>query len=833
MIPEQQFHHEHLTSVLAKSSGEGENCESVGIALSVFLMSRVCGVPEPSVSAAHYPRFALKTIRLALRTIARRSRETLLHELRDRRRFMLLGQTTLDGLGAWVRSVSMDSDAGRVKLAASFDDVPGLLPQFLRSRVGIGGGALRLRDMMLELAQVRPGDRVFDPCFGTGGLLISLMTGRGYPANLVVGLETCPAKYLLGVARAMLCGHSSEGLFFEDPFACAIQKSPHLGKYDRVLLAPRWGEKLKRRQKTNAGSTSRAENAHVQLALRALRSAGRAVIIINNGFLSGENDKKVRQLLLEDRAVAEIIQLPEGVFEPETSARASLLVLQRDPSRDKIVFCDISQGSWSPPGRRTGIPEEHFVAALRAQRLGPKLAWTTPASLLLAGHRAELRVRRPEAAIPPLIAKLERGGFEVSPLQKIARVVSGKTVRKKDRAPLPVKEGALGVLRIKDISNGRIASPLLYMKPKSVTLVSANQHIKAGDVLVSMKGTLAKVVSIPRGAPDYAISDSLIILRPKGKRLLPEYLAALLRSRSYQEWLLKQGTGSTGQKRIQAAVFRAMLIPLPSVEVQRSIASRPQDDAGALLIEIAERGATLPWRETELRAMTKVYFWFRESRAADRHIDIKYVYDFLIRKALVGRSHADVEMAFMGISAVLDEVGEPWCKSFAPVNTYPDALRGAVLDHLGCMGILEVDDYLTTESADVLSVRTQKIFTSKRVIGGVRGKIRGNPQPKRTERKSSVYQRSPLVKAFVLDVAQGCCEMCGEEGPFQVEDWPYRFLEIHHIKRLAEGGPDTPQNAVAVCPNCHRLLHLASEAEVTRARERLFSQVPRLRRFAP
>ena len=34
-----------------------------------------------------------------------------------------------------------------------------------------------------------------------------------------------------------------------------------------------------------------------------------------------------------------------------------------------------------------------------------------------------------------------------------------------------------------------------------------------------------------------------------------------------------------------------------------------------------------------------------------------------------------------------------------------------------------------------------------------------------------------------------------------------RYLEVHHLKRLADGGSDTIENAVAVCPNCHRELH--------------------------
>ncbi|MGH8437576.1 MAG: HNH endonuclease [Pseudomonas sp.] len=31
--------------------------------------------------------------------------------------------------------------------------------------------------------------------------------------------------------------------------------------------------------------------------------------------------------------------------------------------------------------------------------------------------------------------------------------------------------------------------------------------------------------------------------------------------------------------------------------------------------------------------------------------------------------------------------------------------------------------------------------------------------------------------------------------------------EVHHKVRLADGGLDTVENAIAVCPNCHRQAH--------------------------
>ena len=56
--------------------------------------------------------------------------------------------------------------------------------------------------------------------------------------------------------------------------------------------------------------------------------------------------------------------------------------------------------------------------------------------------------------------------------------------------------------------------------------------------------------------------------------------------------------------------------------------------------------------------------------------------------------------------------------------------------------------------------------------------------------------RDPLVRAFVLQEASGACECCEREAPFAKDDGS-TFLEVHHLRTLANGGSDTPENAVA------------------------------------
>ncbi|WP_258000386.1 HNH endonuclease [Pseudomonas aeruginosa] len=35
--------------------------------------------------------------------------------------------------------------------------------------------------------------------------------------------------------------------------------------------------------------------------------------------------------------------------------------------------------------------------------------------------------------------------------------------------------------------------------------------------------------------------------------------------------------------------------------------------------------------------------------------------------------------------------------------------------------------------------------------------------------------------------------------------------ETHHIEWLANGGEDTVENTVALCPNCHRKMHVVND----------------------
>ncbi|MFC2083665.1 HNH endonuclease [Bacteroidota bacterium] len=80
------------------------------------------------------------------------------------------------------------------------------------------------------------------------------------------------------------------------------------------------------------------------------------------------------------------------------------------------------------------------------------------------------------------------------------------------------------------------------------------------------------------------------------------------------------------------------------------------------------------------------------------------------------------------------------------------------------------------------------------------------------DRKIIIYQRSAAVKFYALKRANGICECCSQPAPFYSKD-NIPFLEVHHIRRRADNGPDEPRGVAAICPNCHKEVHYGKEGE--------------------
>lgn len=85
-----------------------------------------------------------------------------------------------------------------------------------------------------------------------------------------------------------------------------------------------------------------------------------------------------------------------------------------------------------------------------------------------------------------------------------------------------------------------------------------------------------------------------------------------------------------------------------------------------------------------------------------------------------------------------------------------------------------------------------------------------NKKPGKREIVTPQYIRSPELAEFIKRKANGKCDLCENPAPFTTKDHiPY--LECHHIIWLSEEGEDSIENTVALCPNCHRKMHIVKD----------------------
>lgn len=75
---------------------------------------------------------------------------------------------------------------------------------------------------------------------------------------------------------------------------------------------------------------------------------------------------------------------------------------------------------------------------------------------------------------------------------------------------------------------------------------------------------------------------------------------------------------------------------------------------------------------------------------------------------------------------------------------------------------------------------------------------------------SNTYIRDEFIAAQTKANAHGFCELCGKPAPFNDKNGdPY--LESHHVVWLSRGGADNLSNTVALCPNCHKKMHVVDD----------------------
>ena len=119
---------------------------------------------------------------------------------------------------------------------------------------------------------------------------------------------------------------------------------------------------------------------------------------------------------------------------------------------------------------------------------------------------------------------------------------------------------------------------------------------------------------------------------------------------------------------------------------------------------------------------------------------------------------------------------------------------------MACPGMLGagIEEYQKAEQEEAQKISDEEVHS--------RAKAAGSYVPVQYMTHSTQYRRNEYIAADAKRRAAGKCQLCGKT-PF-IDKQNNAYLEVHHIVWLSKGGLDALENVVALCPNCHRKMHI-------------------------
>jgi len=253
--------------------------------------------------------------------------------------------------------------------------------------------------LMVKILDPKPGENVYDPCCGSGGMLILSHShvAEKYGANqtrklFLYGQEKNPTIYAICQMNLLLHdirnGQITNGDTLDYP---RFREDSGLKRFDVVIANPPWNQdgyaedrlkKVEFRERFNYGYSTRtsADWAWIQHMLASAQDGGRVGIVIDNGCLfRGGKEKTVRKKVIDKDLVESVILLPPKLFY-NTGAPGAIIIFNNKKSedrKDKILFINASEDFIQHPSvrRLNSLSKENIAKITEAyQKFVPYVA---------------------------------------------------------------------------------------------------------------------------------------------------------------------------------------------------------------------------------------------------------------------------------------------------------------------------------------------------------------------------------------------------------------------------------------------------------------------------
>jgi len=256
--------------------------------------------------------------------------------------------------------------------------------EYLLSVLGSQGDAGQFRtprhiiDFMVDIVEPKIGETILDPACGTAGFLISaykyilrhnssegksngdLLTPdqRKQLAQNICGYDISPDMVRLSLVNMYLHRITEPRIAEYD----TLTSDAKWNEYFDVILAnppfmsPKGGIKPHARFSIQS---KRSEALFVDYIIEHLTKTGRGAVIVPEGviFKTDSAFVKLRKMLINDNYLYGVISLPQGVFNPYSGVKTSILLFDKVIARltDKILFAKVENDGFSLGAQRRPI----------------------------------------------------------------------------------------------------------------------------------------------------------------------------------------------------------------------------------------------------------------------------------------------------------------------------------------------------------------------------------------------------------------------------------------------------------------------------------------------
>jgi type I restriction enzyme M protein len=504
-------------------------------------------------------------------------------------RFM--GEISPAGLAAltgWLATQLFETPYDRRMLLEQFDS-------FVDASVSRDNGEFRtpanINELLVALARPSSGERLYDPCFGFGGILTaacqnvsqtekSKFTRNGAPDLQIAGMDINLNAFAVTLARLALMGVVAPQLEIGNSLERGSPRSPGKEGYDLVITNPPWGQRVEMRGMDHFPiQTPDSTALFIQHALAQLRPKGRAIVVVPQGFLFQQGKPSaVRRWLLENHCVETVVSLPDGAFLPNTTIKAAVLIFTRDGGPTKKVrmvdgssFFDPAMGR-SFAARISPEQVEELASVVRVSVPGESdAAWDVQADMI-AELGFDLSVTRREGSALEKALVALGPDVAIVPLGKICKISTRYLFRPKHLQDHPSGDSPVPYIRIGDLRKSEIGKAKSWLDPENAPKSKSYHRLRAGEILLSVSGTIGKAAIVRNGAVGGVVSSGLLAISPDSDRIDPHYFLAYLQSRACQEWLQSRSSGST-IKGLPQKHLKELPVPLPPLMIQHRVAA--------------------------------------------------------------------------------------------------------------------------------------------------------------------------------------------------------------------------------------------------------------------